>query len=335
MCTPKGILTSSRNRVTPTVWHFDETCEGLFRDYVNTWLKIKQEASGWPSWVGDDETKRQQYLREYDEHEGIQLEYDKIEENKGLRTLAKMMLNSMWGKFGQRLNKTQVQQFDDPQAFRHFLDTDKLDVRHVSVMNDAMVEVHYAYQDKDIPVSPHLNIFVAAFTMCWARLRLYEALELVGERVLYYDTDSVIYLQEEGQPNPVLGDYLGKFTSELEEDDHIVEFVSGGPKNYGYKTKQGQVECKVRGFRLNSEGKTELNYDVMRRNVLDEIQKPLKNPCQTQVVKSHQIVRDTKKLSTVFVPRLKVLPVGVRQESHRPSHLSNLPLRIPMRCWPT
>ena len=47
------------------VWQFDQTCEGLFQDYVNTWLKIKQEASGWPSWVGDDETKRQQYIREY------------------------------------------------------------------------------------------------------------------------------------------------------------------------------------------------------------------------------------------------------------------------------
>ena len=31
-----------------------------FEDYVNTWLKIKQEASGWPEWVGDDEEKRQQ-----------------------------------------------------------------------------------------------------------------------------------------------------------------------------------------------------------------------------------------------------------------------------------
>ena len=90
------------------------------------------------------------------------------------------MLNSMWGKFGQRLNKTQVLEFDDPQAFHRFLDTNKLDVRHVSVMNDAMVEVHYQYQDEDIPVSPHLNIFVAAFTICWARLRLYEALELLG-----------------------------------------------------------------------------------------------------------------------------------------------------------
>ena len=307
-CTPelhKAVELGYEIQYIYEVWQFDQTCEGLFQEYVNTWLKIKQEASGWPSWVGDDETKRQQYIREYYEHEGIQLEYDKIEENKGLRTLAKMMLNSMWGKFGQRLNKTQVRQFDDPQAFHHFLDTDTMDVRHVSVINDNMVEVHYQYQNEDIPVSPHLNIFVACFTTCWARLHLYEALELLGERVLYYDTDSVIYLEEPGQPNPVLGDYLGEFTSELDGDDYIEEFVSGGPKNYGYKTKNGKVECKVRGFRLNSEGKTQLNYDVMRRNVLDEIQKPQKEPRQIQVVKSYQIFRDAKKYQLETHPDYK------------------------------
>ena len=287
------------------VWHFDETCEGLFRDYVNTWLKIKQEASGWPSWVGDDETKRQQYLREYFEHEGIQLEYANIKKNPGLRTLAKMMLNSMWGKFGQRLNKTQVQTFEDPQAFHRFLDTSTLDVRHVSVINDNLVEVHYQYQDEDIPVSPNLNIFVACFTTCWARLRLYAALEQLGERVLYYDTDSVIYWTDENQSIPVLGDYLGEFTSELDPDDFIVEFVSGGPKNYGYQTQKGHVECKVRGFRLNSEGKTQLNYNIMRQNVLDEIQKPLLRPRQTQVVKSYQIVRDPKHYQLYTFPEYK------------------------------
>ena len=250
-CTPelqKAVALGYDIQYLYEVWQFDQTCEGLFQDYVNTWLKIKQEASGWPSWVGDDETKRQQYLREYYEHEGIHLEYDKIEYNPGLRTLAKMMLTSMWGKFGQRLNKTQVQEFDDPQTFHHFLDTCTLDVRHVSVINENLIEVHYQYQDEDIPVSPNLNIFVATFTTCWARLRLYEALQLLGERVLYYDMDSVVYLEEENQPNPVLGDYLGEFTSELDDDDYIEEFVSGGPKNYGYTTKKGHVECKVRGF---------------------------------------------------------------------------------------
>ena len=286
------------------VWHFEETCEGLFEDYVNTWLKIKQEASGWPK---DDmtEEEKQSYIKDYFDHEGIQLDYPKIEKNPGLRTLAKMMLNSMWGKFGQRLNKTQVQTFDDPQAFHRFLDKDSLDVRHVSVINNDMVEVHYQYQDEDIPVSPNLNIFVAAFTTCHARLKLYEALESLGERVLYYDTDSVIFIQNEGQTNPELGRYLGDFTSELSKDEYIDEFVSGGPKNYGYTTNQGHVECKVRGFRLNSEGKTQLNYDIMRQNVLDEIQKPQKHPRQTQVVKTHQIVRNPKTYELHTFPEYK------------------------------
>ena len=44
------------------VWHFLTTRRGLFKDYVNTWLKIKEEASGWPSHVGDDPLKRQRHL---------------------------------------------------------------------------------------------------------------------------------------------------------------------------------------------------------------------------------------------------------------------------------
>ena len=130
---------------------------------------------------------------------------------------------------------------------------------------------------------------MACFTTCWARLRLYEALELLGNRVLYFDTDSVIYLEQPGQPNPVLGDYLGDFTSDMDADDYIVEFVSGGPKNYGYRTKKGKVECKVRGFRLNSEGKVQLNYEVMLKNVLDEIREPLQKPRTTRDPKTCQV----------------------------------------------
>ena len=286
------------------VWHFDDTCEGLFRDYVNTWLKIKQEASGWPK---DDmsEQAKQDYIQKYFEHEGIQLEYDQIKKNPGLRTLAKLMLNSMWGKFGQRLNKTRVKEFDDPQTFHQFLNTDTIDVRQVSIINDQMVEVQYQYEKEDIPVSPNLNIFVACFTTCHARLKLYAALEQLQERVLYYDTDSVIFLQDEGQPNPDLGNYLGDFTSELSKDEYIEEFVSGGPKNYGYTTNQGHVECKVRGFRLNSEGKTQLNYDVMRQNVKDEIERPLLKPRQTQVINSHHIVRDPNTYELFTFPQQK------------------------------
>ena len=287
-------------------------------------MKIKQEASGWPADVQTEE-ERQTYIRNYYEHERIQLDYANIEYNPGLRTLAKMMLNSMWGKFGQRLNKTQVQEFDDPQAFHRFLDTDSLAVRHVSIINDQMVEVHYQHQKEDILVSPNLNILFACFTTCHARLRLYEALQQLGERVLYYDTDSVLFLQDKGQTNPDLGNYLGDFTSELKKDDYIVEFMSGGPKNYGYQTKKGKIECKVRGFRLNSEGKSHFIYNVMRQNVLDEIQKPLLKPRQTQVIKTHHIVRNPKTYQLYTEPSSKFYQLVYDKRVVNPSSFKTYP----------
>ncbi len=48
------------------VWHYAESAEygrtnehsqGLFGAYVDMFVKIKQEASGWPSWVKTDADK--------------------------------------------------------------------------------------------------------------------------------------------------------------------------------------------------------------------------------------------------------------------------------------
>ena len=80
------------------VWHWEETTDELFSDYVHTFLKLKQEASGYPKHCVTDEQK-QQYIDEYYEHEGIRLDPNKIEYNPGLRWLAKLMLNSLWGMY--------------------------------------------------------------------------------------------------------------------------------------------------------------------------------------------------------------------------------------------
>ena len=80
------------------VWHFPQQSDGLFKDYIDTFLKIKQEASGYPKDRVTEEQK-QQYVNEYLEVEGIQLDPNKIEHNPGLRALAKLMLNSFWGKY--------------------------------------------------------------------------------------------------------------------------------------------------------------------------------------------------------------------------------------------
>ena len=277
------------------VWHFPETQQGLFENYVNTWLTIKEEASGWPEHVGQDPEKQQQYVADYYEHEHIQLNPARMETNSGLRALAKMMLNSMWGKFGQKPNKNQVREFDDPVKFSEFHNSDKYDIRYVSVLTEQRGEIHFKHQLQDDPVSPNLNIFIACFTTCWARLRLYEVLDLLQERVLYFDTDSVELRSFPDQVKPALGNYLGDFKNELTEGDTITEFASGGPKNYGYQTRKGKQECKVRGISLNSEGSKQLNFKILKQNVLDDIQTPLDSGVrQTEVVKPYHIVRHAK-----------------------------------------
>lgn len=39
------------------VWHFPATSDELFKEYINTFLKIKQEASGYPKDRVTDEQK--------------------------------------------------------------------------------------------------------------------------------------------------------------------------------------------------------------------------------------------------------------------------------------
>ena len=87
------------------VWHFSALSSDLFKDYINTFLKIKQEASGWPSHCTTEELK-QKYIKDYFEHEGILLDYNSIEHNPGLRGLAKLMLNSFFWEIWRENKQT-------------------------------------------------------------------------------------------------------------------------------------------------------------------------------------------------------------------------------------
>ncbi|GFT35599.1 DNA_pol_B_2 domain-containing protein [Trichonephila clavipes] len=109
------------------------------------------------------------------------------------------------------------------------------------------------------------NIFIAAFTTCHARLKLYSEIEKLNESVLYFDTDSIIY-KSDGMNDPPLGNFLGEFTDEL-NGGTITSFVTGGPKNYAYKLSDGSEVCKIRGFTLNFQNSLVLNYESVKELV--------------------------------------------------------------------
>ena len=292
------------------VWHFKETRVGLFKDYVNTWLQIKQESAGWPRWC-ETQQQKQEYLRRYKEKEGIQLQ--NVSKNPGRKQVAKLMLNSFWGKFGERTNKSKVLQVKHPHELFNVLTDSANHVQSLRLCTDELMEVVYKQTpDNDLP-SAKTNIFIACFTTCWARLKLYSYLDRLKEQVLYYDTDSVIYCWRPGQPLITTGDFLGDMTDEL-DGEHIVEFVSGGAKNYGYETSGGKFVCKVRGFTLNVRGRQRLNYETMKEHIVDTLEEeeqaePISviNPNhfhRDQTAKKMKLVRQEKKYRLVFDKRV-------------------------------
>ena len=74
------------------------------------------------------------------------------------------------------------------------------------------------FKNKEEVIVPNnrTNVFVEAFTTCYARLKLYRYLHQLQHQVLYYDTDSVIYKWCAGQPMIPTGDFLGDMTDELD-----------------------------------------------------------------------------------------------------------------------
>ena len=94
------------------------------------------------------------------------------------------------------------------------------------------------------------------FTTSHARLRLYDLLDTLGDRVCYMDTDSTIYIDDESEAckkiDSKLGCMLGQLTNELGKN-HMDVHVSTGPKDYSYLLDNGDIKGKCNGFRSSSE----------------------------------------------------------------------------------
>ena len=212
--------------------------------------------------------------------------------------------HSFWGKFGERINKPTTVTVKDPAHLLSLISDSALDISTLRLCTDDILEAVYTSVHDNAVKGTKTNIFVAAFTTCYARLKLYESLNTLQEQVLYYDTDSVVYRWRQGQPSIATVNYLGDMTHEL-DGDVITEFVSGGAKNYGYMTRQGKVVCKVREFTLNVRSAAFLNFQTMKENILAELENPLDHRRTTNVVTPYYFQRDLEQKRMKVVPRLK------------------------------
>jgi G:T-mismatch repair DNA endonuclease (very short patch repair protein) len=248
---------------------------GLFTEMMNKFIKIKQEASGWPSDCITPE-QRNTYIDNYFRKEGIKLEPTNIINNAGLRSLGKLLLNCFWGRLGMRENQSRTKIINQPDELLEMLLNPSLEVNGILPISENCIVLNYEFVEEAFQPISTVNVCLAAYTTAQARLKLYHYLEKIGNRVLYYDTDSIIYISREGEYDVPIGNMLGDMTNELAvygSDSFIKKFASGGPKNYSYEVisdKGVKTVVKVKGIGLTHKTSQLINFEKIANMILEE-----------------------------------------------------------------
>jgi hypothetical protein len=124
------------------VTYFDKGSNSgdIFAEYVNMFLKLKLESSGYPSWVQSEEDK-DRYIEEYRRAEGTTLDMASVSKNAWQRSLVKLILNSLCSKWAQNQNKTQTTLVASEKEFYELLTSPGIEVTKLIFPNDDILEI--------------------------------------------------------------------------------------------------------------------------------------------------------------------------------------------------
>ena len=232
-------------------------------------------------------------------------------DNPAKKATAKTMLNSAWGKHAQRLIMTEAvilnhttQQNEVNTLFQNV--ADKVYSHQDSViLNDS--EVLYRVKPKNAKVNLH-NMYLpaAVFVTAYARLQLWRELNKLGDRVLYYDTDSIIYVRDPHGYNIPTGSMLGQWEIEkpCQLNDGLKTFVCYGPKTYAFTAWKQEYKIhtvvKAKGVSLKEAHSEIVNFQIMKQKVLDFLEF-----AETNNLARKDIARKATYASTIQVPQMQ------------------------------
>lgn len=274
-------------KVTKVYWWYKfESSTDLFKGYFRQFVKAKLQASGVPKWIRTDADWAE--FRDYHSRElGITLKKEDMVANAAKKTGAKLLCNSLWGKFGENSVKYAWQRYliDEQSDKIMLMENDwidgKIDIMYRKYSSDNQALGMIYKNNAQLPAEHiynrlrrgHRNIALAAMVTSHARCRLWKELHKLGDRVLYHDTDSIVYEGRPDEYNIPVGRYLGEWECET-GGKPITKFVSTGPKCYSYVVDNGDgtVKCdtKVKGITLHYNNAQLINYESMKALVLGD-----------------------------------------------------------------
>uniref|UniRef100_A0A914I9Y5 DNA-directed DNA polymerase n=1 Tax=Globodera rostochiensis TaxID=31243 RepID=A0A914I9Y5_GLORO len=254
----------------------------LFHSYLEKFLKMKFEASGYPAncseeGISEEEAtaRKQAYINKAFSVCQVRLNPDNIKYNPGLRYVSKLCLNSLWGRFALRNRLTKTEIIDNHADLAKLLNDDKIDISSIDQLTEKFWMVCYKAKDEHVVEHDTSNVALALWTTSAARIHLLDSLcKVFGAANGPGRTDTrVLYMTALGDPLPG-GEQLGELTDEYPAHT-IVEFICAGPKAYALwlrdnNTGEDQYKMKLRGITLDSDACQQINYAKMKEMVLEK-----------------------------------------------------------------
>ncbi len=71
-------------------YHWEKWSTSLFRPYVQQFLKLKIESSGWPEAMKNDPAMQKRYVEQWRELFGVIIDPTSVKKNPGMKHLSKM-----------------------------------------------------------------------------------------------------------------------------------------------------------------------------------------------------------------------------------------------------
>lgn len=178
---------------------------------------------------------------------------------------------SSWGKFTQKLDSPKSVFVKSKLELAKLMNDPTKEIIDAHLINESLIAVDLK-SHQDFIEDPRFQCEVlGVMTTSYARLLLYDAMEKLGSRLLYTDTDSVIFMEKPGDLQLDTGPYLGCLQDEVSPEKHITRFCASAPKSYCLKFSDGSECLRAKGITLNYVNSQIFNFDSIRRVILGEI----------------------------------------------------------------
>ena len=164
-------------------------------------------------------------------------ELDKPEPDEGKTLFYKLLMNNLYGQLGMRGNVTRSLLLREDMV-------EPDEDGNLILMRPGVPYGTKILTDVQMPLPDHVNYLHAAYVTSYARLRLMDFMEKVGDdNLVYCDTDSLFFRWPGKTPPFPLSTELGEM--KLEDRPKVVQCRS--PKMYRLTTGKGEVKTKAKG----------------------------------------------------------------------------------------